>query len=319
MPKKIAVIGECMIEVKPNASFGQETQPKIDASIGYGGDTINFCIYMSRLGADVDYVTALGDDPASDWLVQQWRNEGVGCQFVKRVEKSVPGLYLIETDETGERSFYYWRDMSPVRRLFDNRDNAKALFDELRQYEYIYFSGITLALFSKEVRERLFTFFGEYRKGGGKILFDNNYRPRQWNDLDEARQAFEQAYRHTDIALPSLDDELLLFQTESEEQVIERLQSWGIRNIILKKGEDGCVLAIDSSITQVAVAPVENVVDTTAAGDSFNAGFVSTWLRGRDFGSAVEQGSKLAALVVQHPGAVIPKSVMNGEFPQKAG
>ncbi|HNP63173.1 MAG TPA: PfkB family carbohydrate kinase [Woeseiaceae bacterium] len=207
--RKIAVIGECMIELRPNITDAGYSTSTIDAQIGYGGDTLNVATYLARQGIAVDYVTMLGDDPLSDWMVEQWRGNGVSCDLVRREERGLPGMYRI-----------------------------------------------------------------------------------------------------TDIALPSADDDRQLFNDDSNDAVIERLRSWGIREIVLKRGSEGSLVADDASVVHVPPVLVEDVVDTTAAGDSFNAGYLAARIRGASPEDAAKNGSKLAALVVQHRGAIIPRDAM---------
>src|SRR3954463_7245891 len=106
---RVASIGECMIELR-QASDGR-------LSRGYGGDTRNTAVCLSRLGMPVDYVTALGDDPLSDEMVVGWTAEHVGTGLVVRLKGKLPGLYMIQPDAAGERRFYHWRDSSAVRSL----------------------------------------------------------------------------------------------------------------------------------------------------------------------------------------------------------
>src|SRR3712207_2573497 len=98
---KVAAIGECMVEL---TVLGADT-----LRLGFGGDTLNTSVYLARLGIAVDYVTALGDDSYSARMVAQWREEGIGIDLVLRLPGRLPGLYLIETDASGERRFLYWR------------------------------------------------------------------------------------------------------------------------------------------------------------------------------------------------------------------
>ncbi|MFK8030224.1 MAG: sugar kinase [Gammaproteobacteria bacterium] len=300
MNQSIAVIGECMVEVKSGAA------------IGYGGDTLNFSVYLARLGVNVSYVSALGDDPMSDWMIKEWQDEGVDCALVTREPNAVPGLYLIDVDDTGERTFYYWRDQSPAKKIFDEDTRANALFEKLYGFDYLYLSGISLAIYSDSARQRLFDFLDAYRARGGKVLFDNNYRPRQWPSVEKSREVFEQIYRRADVALPTIDDESLLYGESDQDDVIRRLQLWGVGEMILKKGADGCTVASQESITQVKAVPVETVVDTTAAGDSFNAGFIAAKFSGKSNEDAAAFAGALAAQVVQHRGAIIDKEHMKG-------
>jgi len=310
---KIAVIGECMIELRPSLADAGYSKSTIDAQIGYGGDTLNVATYLARQGIGVEYVTMLGDDPLSDWMVQQWRANGVGCELVRREERGLPGMYWIDVDDSGERSFHYWRLESPARRLINDDGRRSRLFEQLRRFDSLYFSGITLSLYHEEARSKLFEFLAAYRQDGGQVYFDNNYRRRQWPDIGKAQAAYEAMYRLTDIALPTANDERQLFGDATNDQVIERLRSWGIREMVLKRGSNGSVVVDESTTTSVAPVLVEEVVDTTAAGDSFNAGYIAARFGGAGPVDAAKKGSRLAATVVQHRGAIIPRDAMQDE------
>lgn len=306
---KVAVIGECMLEV--SCLSGDAAGQSLPAVLSYGGDTLNTSVYLARLGVDVDYVTALGDDDMSDWMLQAWRKEGVGCGLVMRIPNSVPGLYLIKLDEKGERSFLYWRARSPATRLFDDAAEAKLLFERLSTYSLIYLSGITLALYAKTARDRLLRFLKRYRAQGGKIAFDSNYRPRLWPSPDVARDIYQQMYRITDLAMPTDEDEALLFGPAVPRVMANRLWAAGVPEVVIKMGANGCLLARAGEIEHIPTEPV-NVVDSTAAGDAFNAGFLAASIRGEDWRSAAASAHKLAAVVVQQRGAIIPAAAMPG-------
>ncbi len=302
-PVKIAIIGECMLELSQQSRAVGAEQAAL--SLSYGGDTLNTAVYLARLGVQADYVTALVDDSMSDWMVDQWRAEGVGCDLITRCANSVPGLYMIQTDEQGERSFLYWRDSAPAKRLFDDEAQARQLFDHLSQYPWLYLSGITLSLYSDCALLRFMDLLARYCEQGGKVAFDGNYRPRLWQREVAAKEAFEALYRLSTIALPTLEDELLLFGDRNGEDVIRRLQSWGVAEIGLKMGGEGC-LVVDDAGSQLVPARQVTVIDTTAAGDSFNAAYIAARLEGLAPRQAAEAGHDLASVVIQHRGAVIP-------------
>ncbi len=305
--KTIAVIGECMIELRPDIAAAGYSRPTIGAEIAYGGDTLNVAVYLARQGIDVEYVTLLGDDPLSDWMVREWRDNGVGCDLVRREKHGLPGMYWIDVDESGERSFHYWRTESPARRLINDDERRSWVFEQLSKFDSLYFSGISLSLYHEAARAKLYEFLAGYRQDGGKVFFDNNYRSRQWPDVGKAKEAFEAMYRLTDIALPTADDEKELFGDGTDDAVIERLRSWGVREIVLKRGADGSVVIDDSTATPVPALLVENVVDTTSAGDSFNAGYLAARFGGAEPEAAARNGSRVAAMVVQHRGAIVPR------------
>src|SRR3977135_3099755 len=99
---RVACIGECMIELK-QAKGGLFSR-------GFGGDTLNTAVYLARLGVEVDYITALGDDTLSDEMIAGWEAEGIGTRRVARLSGKLPGIYMIETGEDGDRRFFHWRE-----------------------------------------------------------------------------------------------------------------------------------------------------------------------------------------------------------------
>lgn len=311
MSGKVAVIGECMLELRESGTANAPAASISNSALNlaYGGDTLNTAVYLSRLGQKPDYVTALGDDSLSDWMLDQWRTEGVGCELVERHAGSVPGLYMIQTDAQGERSFLYWRDSAPAKRLFDDEHKARELFEILSRYDWIYLSGITLSLYSEPSLQRFIGLLAHYRDNGGKIAFDGNYRPRLWPSASVAQEAFKALYRLTTIALPTLDDELLLFRDDDSEAVVRRLRSWSVDETVLKMGGEGCLVVTSSNMEHVPARKV-SVVDTTAAGDSFNAGYLAARLEGRIPGQAAEAGHSLASVVIGHRGAIVPSEKM---------
>ncbi len=305
---KIATIGECMLELSADnrpVSSGARAM-----NLLFGGDTLNTAVYMARLGTPVSFVTALGDDSYSDWMIDQWRREGVDCQLVRRCPDRLPGLYMIETDAEGERRFYYWRDQAPARNLFDEESAADALFAQLRTFGWLYLSGITLSLFAEPALERLFGFLAEYRRGGGRVIYDGNFRPKRWPDTRRAQAVYDRMLANTDTALPTFDDEQMLYGDSKPEQTLARLQKAGVTEAVVKMGAAGCLVLSGDNTTFVASQRVEQVVDTTSAGDSFNGGYVAARLAGMDPDRAAGLGHQLAATVIQHRGAIIDPRAM---------
>jgi 2-dehydro-3-deoxygluconokinase len=298
---KIACIGECMLELSA-ADSGPDLR-----RLGFGGDTLNTAIYLARLGVPVDYVTALGDDPHSERMVEAWRAETVGTQLVQRVAGRLPGLYMIELDAAGERRFFYWRQQAPAREIFSNEGTAQ-LCDALLQYDWLYLSGISLSLYGEAGRERLFDLLRQFRTKGGKVAFDSNYRPRGWPSVEVARREVRDQLALTDLVLSSLEDEAGLNNVASAEQACDLIHGLGPRTVVIKQGGQGCVVSIDGRKTTVPAVKAAKVVDATAAGDSFNAGFLAATLRGEDALEAARLGHRCAAIVIGHHGAIVPRA-----------
>jgi 2-dehydro-3-deoxygluconokinase len=296
---RIALIGECMIEL----------QHRADGSLqqSFGGDTLNAAVYLRReLGepSTVDYVTALGDDSFSDAMCKHWAEEGLGVGMVQRLPGRLPGLYCIQTDAKGERKFLYWRNEAAVRDCFTT-PAAEPILAALPGYDVVYFSGITLAVLGEVGRERLLETLIETRKRGGKVVFDNNYRPRLWASLEAARAAYHTVLAEVDIALLTEDDERALFGYEDSEQVFAAYPT--IAEVVLKRGADACLIRCEDERFEVPALVVEKVVDTTAAGDSFSAAYLASRLKGGSPQDAALAGHRLASRVIQVPGALIPR------------
>lgn len=273
--KKIAVIGECMIEL---------SQKGADLSRGFGGDTLNTAIYLARQlpteSLSVEYVTALGTDTFSNEMVAAWQQEQVKTTLVQRMENKLPGLYFIETDAQGERTFWYWRNEAAARYWLES-ERADEICQQLAQFDYLYLSGISLAILSAASREKLLSLLAACRSNGGKVIFDNNYRPRLWQSREEARQAYAAMLACTDIAFLTLDDETLLWGEASVDEVVSRTRAAGVEEIVIKRGAESCLVACgDAALIDVAAVklPKEKIVDTTAAGDSFSAGYLAVRL-----------------------------------------
>ncbi|EGH46598.1 carbohydrate kinase, PfkB [Pseudomonas syringae pv. pisi str. 1704B] len=301
---RVALIGECMIELQQHA----------DGSLrqSFGGDTLNTAVYLSRLlgeRAKVDYVTALGDDSFSDAMCRIWTDEGIGLGKVQRLPGRLTGLYCIQTDANGERRFLYWRNEAAVRDCFMT-PAAEPILAALASYDVLYFSGITLAVLGEQGRAKLLEALACARRRGVRVAFDNNYRPRLWASVEHAREAYRACLQHVDLALLTEDDEQALYGYADSEQLLAAYRGRGIGEIVVKRGAQSCLVEAGGERFEIAAQKVERVVDTTAAGDSFSAGYLAARLTGDHPLQAAEAGHRLASIVIQHPGALVPKSVM---------
>lgn len=297
-PLRIACIGECMIELCQ--------QPDGSLTRGFGGDTLNTAVYLARLGAAVDYATALGDDPWSDEMVAAWEAEGVGAGLVRQLPGSLPGLYIIETDALGERRFHYWRGNSAARRMFSGPGGAD-LLDRLEGYDVLYLSGITLSILDGAGRTGLFGAVDRVRTRGGRLVFDTNFRPSGWPDLDAARTLYRQALARSDIVLASTEDLVPLFGPAGEGELLHHAAG---AERVLKLARPAVQVMQAGALVLVEADPVDPVADTTAAGDSFAAAYLMARLLGRSPAAAARSGHRLAGAVVGHRGAIIPRCAM---------
>lgn len=303
---RVVCLGECMIELRE--------RPDGLLARAFGGDTLNTAVYLARLGVGVDYATALGDDAHSEAMIRAWEEEGVGTGLVLRLPGRLPGLYLIQTDSKGERRFSYWRDQAPVRQLFEQAETPR-IEAGLTAAGLVYLSGITLSLFRGAARERLFAVLEAVRARGGAVAFDSNFRPRGWPDAAEARAAYDRAIGLSTTVLAGVEDFTLLDGEATPEGLIARMRAAGVTEVVVKLAEPGCIVAPPGRETPVPPPAPVKPVDTTGAGDSFAAAYLAARLGGASPEAAALAGHRLAGVVVQHPGAIIPREAMPAGTP----
>lgn len=294
----VVSVGECMVELARGADqrFG----------LGYGGDTFNTAVYLARAGEEVAYATALGDDPYSSGIIAAAKRENVATELIAIVPGRLPGLYLIETTGDGERHFWYWRDRAPARELFEIAD-ADRIAGGLGKASLVYFSGVTLSLYGERGLDRFATALQAAKAAGARIAMDSNYRPRGWGgDTERARRTFRRFWGLADIGMPSLDDEQALWGDSDAETAVRRLRDLGIPEIVVKTGSMGAFVSASGVEQYVPARSKINPVDTTAAGDSFNAAYLAARRSGASPVDAAEFGNRLAAVVIQHRGAIVP-------------
>ena len=300
MTYNIACIGEPLAEIR---------QATTEFSVAFGGDTLNTAIYCARAARDHDvlvhYVSAVGHDALSQGALDLLENEGVDTRYVSRDPQRQIGIYTIQNDESGERSFHYWRDTSAARKMYSSPDapHLKAIKDA----NLVYLSGITLAILPQNARDCLWTALTARRATGLKVAFDSNYRPKLWENAQVARNEMMRFWQITNIALPSDEDEMALFGEADRDAIMERIVAAGAQTGALKCGKDGPIQLPRSTHAPKYVA-ANTVIDTTGAGDSFNGAYLAAVACGKPDQTALSEAHDTACRVVGHIGAILPAS-----------
>ncbi|MDN4501104.1 sugar kinase [Alteromonadaceae bacterium BrNp21-10] len=296
---QLAVIGECMVEIsgRPFSTMQQS----------FGGDSMNTAIYLKKLSGDkldVNYVSAMGIDALSSAMIEKWQSYGINTDWVLRDQQKHAGLYMIQNDASGERTFQYWRNDSAARYMVQH-PQFETMMAALSGCQAIYLSGISLAILPQQDCDTLLDRISELAESGVKVIFDSNYRPVLWQSTDRCQHVYERIYAMSDLALVTYDDEQALWADESIEQCRQRLHQCGVKQLVVKDGANGCQFSVDSNVAFYPAQRVDNLVDTTAAGDSFNAGFLSHWLFNGWIEQCAQSGNALAAQVIQQRGAIV--------------
>ena len=265
---------------------------------GLAGDSFNTAVYLARVGYEVDYLTRIGDDPASRDILRLLQREQIGTELIVCMENRLPGLYMIDNGPDGERRFTYWRDHSPARELFDRPVS-------LDKPGVFYFTGITLAVTRSGI-EQLCSLLESLRGEGCRIVFDPNYREQLWDDQAQARSFHEQVLPYCNIVFPTLEDERVLWGVDTVDDCQGVYRNHGAAEIVIK-GSDLVSQACSGDQTISLQAGRVQAVDTTGAGDSFNAGYLACRLAGGSMKDSLIAAQALSARVVQHHGAILPR------------
>ena len=297
MSKTFISIGECMAEL-------QATDDGL-YRLGFAGDIFNTAWYMRALTGEenvaVDYVTAVGSDSLSSKMLVFLKANGVGTRFINEVSDRTVGLYLI-TLTGAERNFTYWRSTSAARLLAENKEILRAA---LSQADVIYFSGVTLAILSPAHRRTLLSVLQEMKSRGATIAFDSNARRRLWTSDRAMKTAMIAGYKAATLALPTFSDDQALFGDATPADCARRISGYGVKEVIVKDGSNPCIVSLETNLLSVAPEPVQDIVDTTGAGDSFNAGYLAARMFNREPLEAAKLGHSVAGRVIRERGALL--------------
>lgn len=297
--KSICFLGECMVELKDlNAS---------QLKRAFAGDMYNSAVYLKRCynQYQVSMVTAIGRERFSEQMLDAFKQEHIDTQFVFRHPDKHAGIYHIETDDTGERTFAYWRNDSAAKHVMDFIDPTTA--QTLAASDWLVVSGISLAILPQAQREQLWQLIQTLKKLGGKLLFDPNYRPALWPSPSDAKQQFDTALSQADLVLPGVEDLAPLYGTQTSEQVLELCKTHKVPEIVVKNGAKSVISHHQNQTLSHKITPANHVVDTTSAGDAFNGVYLGARLSGQSISEAVNIASHAAKAVIQYPGAIAPR------------
>ncbi len=294
--KTFISIGECMAELQL-ARDGLY-------SLGFGGDTLNTAWYVRALTVPdevvVEYLTSVGGDQLSRDLLVFLRTHKIGTRFVQEIPERNLGLYLI-TLRGPERSFTYWRNASAARLLAEDEGRLRSA---LLQADVIYFSGISLAILEPGHRQIFLKVLGEMKRRGAVIAFDSNVRQKLWRSKHAMKEAMIAGYSVATLALPTFDDDRELFRDATPTHCAKRIAAYGVGEVIVKDGSKPCLVSVNGSMSVVPPEPVGQIVDTTGAGDSFNAGYLAARLSGKEPLPAAKLAHRVAGRAIGCRGAL---------------
>ena len=295
-----------MIELNGDISSLENNSSNI--KINFGGDTYNSAVYFSRLTNDKTntfYSTALGKDNFSKKMISRFKNENIKCDYIRTDGENPPGLYSIEINEKGERSFSYWRDQSPAKYIFLG-SKGKKLVKDINYADVFYYTGISAGILDEKQRKDLIKIGSTATICG----FDFNYRSQLHYNKKVSQLLFNEINNRVDIHFVSFDDARELFKIKNPLEIFELINEK--KNLILIRYKNSIIFKNKQQEIKTVTVPHGEVVDTTAAGDAFNGSFLAIMNNNKNV--PVEENilisHSVTREVIKHRGAIISKNKM---------
>lgn len=290
---RFVAVGECMVEL-----FSEDPLPVDRAerfARSFGGDALQAALAAANLGTPSAVASVVGDDPFAQALKAWLERSGLSTGYLVR-RRGFTGLYLISLDESGERSFAYYRRGSAASTL-DATDVAWS-----KPPAAVLVSGITQAV-SESSRRAAYEAARQTHDAGGLVAFDVNLRPGLWeDDVGAAREAFEEIMPLCHVVRAGAPEETVALSDEADPALAARsVASRGPAFVLIGCGADGAVLATEGSIERIA-APRVHCVDTTGAGDALTGAFIHGLLAGMSPAAAAKVGVAAGSLTVTRRG-----------------
>jgi 2-dehydro-3-deoxygluconokinase len=290
----IVSIGECMIEL-----FSEKPLEEADTfTRSFAGDSLNMLVAAARLGTSTGYLTRLGSDPFTAYLLNAWQKEDIDTSHVKQAQ-GFNAVHFVALLPGGDREFVYYRRGSAPSTMEPSDLDP----DYIGAARIMHISGITQAV-SATARATALRAAQIAHERGVPVSYDPNYRHQLWTH-DDARQGMEELLPYVTYFLPSCPaDTRVLFGTEEPRQVIAQAQARGVKVAAVKCGESGAVIGYGDEVFEAPPHVSGPVVDTTGAGDAFNGGFLHGLLNGMSPRDAATIGSIAAGLKLRGRGAL---------------
>ena len=291
MKLDVLCLGEPLLEFNQIQDNKEKTY-----SSGFGGDTSNTAISVSRQGMSAGFMSKVGKDQFGRELLELWKRETVDYSHVSIHPEAPTGIYFVTHDADGHH-FTYYRSRSAACQMTP-LDLPK---DDLSQTRILHLSAITQAI-SVSSCETAFAAIFKARKNGVKVSYDTNLRLKLWS-LDRARDVINRTVPMCDVIMPSLEEATSLTGLVDPEEITDYFFELGAKLVVLKQGSHGARVSDGKENLNIPGHKVK-AIDATGAGDTFDGAFLSEWIRKDDPFSAAEYANAAAALSTTNYGAV---------------
>ncbi len=295
MKINVCSIGEAMIEISnvKNNLYNQS----------FAGDTLNFCNYLDKKKLNAFFLSAIGKSEINQSLLDFIKSKNISTKYIKQINQFEIGLYLIKNKDNGEKQFFYWRDESAAKQYFNNIDFIN-LYKELKNFDYIYFSGITLSIIHVSKLNNFIKLLKLLKSKKIKIVFDFNIRPTRWNKKN-LNNFFDSVLKFVDICFISGEDMSYWKNKNGIKSYEQIVKKYKIKHSIFRKNAKFTYVFLNKNKYVFKNKLLKKVVDTSGAGDGFNAAYLSNFIVNNDPVLALKAGSTLGSKIVMKKGAIV--------------
>ena len=295
MKINVCSIGEAMIEISniKNSLYNQS----------FAGDTLNFCNYLDKKKLNAFFLSAIGKSEINQSLLDFVKSKNISTKYIKQINQFEIGLYLIKNKDNGEKQFFYWRDESAAKQYFNNIDFLN-LYKELKNFDYIYFSGITLSIIHISKLNNFIKLLKLLKRKKIKIVFDFNIRPSRWNKKN-LNIFLDSVLKFVDICFLSGED-MNYWKNKNDIKSYEQIvRKYKLKHSIFRKNAKFTYVFLNKTRYVFKNKLLKRVVDTSGAGDGFNAAYLSNFIVNNDPVLALKAGSSLGSKIVMKKGAIV--------------
>lgn len=290
----IAIIGECLVELSSNGTLADtSTLNKF-----FGGDTVTTAVAIARLGGNVTYLTQVGNDGFSEFILSSLQKENIDTSLIKSNDEQ-NGMYIVSRTPEKKELLYYKRKTAATKLSIDDISE-----DYIKQLKLIYSTGIVQSL-SASSRELVRESFKIAKENDVLTAYDPNYTSCFMNSTD-TKEYFEEIVEFTDIIFLSLkNDAARLYEVDSIDKVVKYFWDKGVKIVVIKSHIDnGYYTGYRGEISFTEFYNSQKAIDTTASGDVFNGGFLYAITNGYAPSEATKFASVVSGLQTQNYGAI---------------
>ena len=264
----------------------------------FGGDTVTTAVAVARLGGNVTYLTQVGNDGFSEFILSSLQKENIDTSLIKSNDEQ-NGMYIVSRTPEKKELLYYKRKTAATKLSIDDISE-----DYIKQLKLIYSTGVVQSL-SASSRELVRESFRVAKENDVLTAYDPNYTSCFMNSTD-TKEYFEEIVEFTDIIFLSLkNDAARLYEVDSIDKVVKYFWDKGVKIVVIKSHIDnGYYTGYRGEISFTEFYNSQKAIDTTASGDVFNGGFLYAITNGYAPSEATKFASVVSGLQTQNYGAI---------------